>query len=110
MQLLAAKSRSVAECPSLLRPLQETLFEKPVQRGHHGGIREVLARVFDQFTDGGVASHPQCFEHALLERAQLSRSSSKWMENPFHPLAPAVDVCQKGSPWDASVSFPSVAG
>src|ERR1700692_682810 len=84
-QLVAAEAKSVAESSAFLGARQQALLEQTVQCGHYRGVRQFRTSMFDQFTDGGVASRPQPVEQALLQRPKLLRRAAKWRKDPLHP-------------------------
>src|ERR1700692_1485299 len=85
-QLISAEARSVAERPAFLRPRQQALLEQPVQRGHHRGVCQFRADIFNQFTHSRIAARPQPVEQALLQRSKLLRNAAKWRKYPLHSL------------------------
>src|SRR5260370_42490644 len=91
MQCLASQPRRVAEGPALRLSRQQVLLEQPIQRGHHCGIGKISVSALQQLANCRTAARPQGFEQALLQRAELPRRTSKWMEEPLHLSRPPED-------------------
>src|SRR4029077_15086742 len=70
LPFLLGKSRGIKECPIRHPPVQQTLFVKPVQRGHDRGVRQRELQLLDYIANIALATRPENPHQVKLQAAE----------------------------------------
>ena len=67
---LTGKTRRINKGTIGFMAVQKALFEEPVERGHHCGVRERTVQLGDNVADTAFAARPENFHQFEFERAE----------------------------------------
>jgi hypothetical protein len=102
LKLRASDDGGIQESATLFSSFEQLLFEKPIERGHDGGVSDALVERAVNIADTHFAETPRFFEHFTFELAECEANdfarttkSAKEKSRSFHTFKnsePAKDL------------------